>query len=55
MGLEFVVMFIGSFMDDVTYVSDVEVCMCSKKHSLGCLLENLITFFFLLLLSVYIY
>jgi len=27
MGLQFVVMFIDSFMDDVTYVRDVEVCM----------------------------
>jgi len=32
MGLQFVVMFIDSFIDDVTYVRDVEVCMCSKKH-----------------------
>jgi hypothetical protein len=24
-----VVMFIDSFMDDVTYIRDVEVCMCS--------------------------
>jgi hypothetical protein len=29
MGLRVVVMFIGSFMDDVTYVRDVEVCMYS--------------------------
>ena len=27
MGFQFVVMFIDSFMDDVTYVRDVEVCM----------------------------
>jgi len=27
MGFRVVVMFIGSFMDDVTYVRDVEVCM----------------------------
>ena len=27
MGFQFVVMFTDSFMDDVTYVSDVEVCM----------------------------
>jgi hypothetical protein len=27
MGFQFVVMVIDSFMDDVTYVSDVEVCM----------------------------
>jgi len=27
MGFQFVVMFIDSFMDDVTYVSDVIVCM----------------------------
>ena len=27
MGFQFVVMFIGSFMDDVTYVRDVEICM----------------------------
>ena len=26
-GLLFVVLFIDSFMDDVTYVRDVEVCM----------------------------
>jgi hypothetical protein len=26
MGFHFVVMFIDSFMDDVTYVRDVEVC-----------------------------
>jgi hypothetical protein len=26
MGFRFVVMFIGYFMDDVTYVRDVEVC-----------------------------
>jgi len=26
-GLQFVVMFIDSFMDDVTYVRDFEVCM----------------------------
>jgi len=32
MGLEFVVIFIDSFMDDVTYVRDFEVCMYSKKH-----------------------
>ena len=29
MGFRFVVMFIGYFMDDVTYVRDVEVCMQS--------------------------
>jgi hypothetical protein len=29
MGLRFVVMFIDSFMNDVTYVRDVEVCMWS--------------------------
>jgi len=27
MGFLFVVIFIDSFMDDVTYVRDVEVCM----------------------------
>jgi len=27
MGFQFVVMFIHSFMDDVTYVRDVEVCV----------------------------
>ena len=27
MGLQFVVIFIDSFMDDVTYVRDVEVCV----------------------------
>jgi len=27
MGFQFVVMFIDFFMDDVTYVRDVEVCM----------------------------
>ena len=27
MGFRFFVMFIGSFMDDVTYVRDVEVCV----------------------------
>jgi hypothetical protein len=27
MGFQFVVMFIDSFMDDVNYVSDVEVCV----------------------------
>jgi len=27
MGFQFVVMFIDSFMDDVTYIRDVEVCM----------------------------
>jgi len=27
MGFRFVVLFIDSFMDDVTYVRDVEVCM----------------------------
>jgi len=27
MGFHFVVMFIDSFMDDVTYVRDVEVCV----------------------------
>jgi hypothetical protein len=29
MGFRFVVMFIDSFMDDVTYVRDFEVCMYS--------------------------
>jgi len=29
MGFQFAVMFIDSFMDDVTYVKDVEVCMYS--------------------------
>jgi hypothetical protein len=29
MGFRFVVMFIDSFMADVTYVRDVEVCMYS--------------------------
>ena len=29
MGFQFVVMFTDSFMDDVTYVTDVEVCMQS--------------------------
>jgi len=29
MDFQFVVMFIDSFMDDVTYVRDVEVCMYS--------------------------
>jgi hypothetical protein len=29
MGLQFVVTFIDSFMDDVTYVRDVAVCMYS--------------------------
>jgi len=29
MGFQVVVIFIDSFMDDVTYVSDVEVCMYS--------------------------
>ena len=29
MGFRFVVMFIASFMDDVRYVRDVEVCMIS--------------------------
>jgi len=27
MGFQFVMMFIDSFMDDVTYVRDVEVCV----------------------------
>jgi len=27
MGFQFVVMFIDSFMDDVAYVKNVEVCM----------------------------
>jgi len=27
MGFQFVVMFIDSFMDDVAYVRDIEVCM----------------------------
>jgi len=27
MGFQFVVMFIDSFMDDVTYVRDVKVCV----------------------------
>jgi len=27
MGLQFVVIFIDSFMNDVTYVRDVEVCV----------------------------
>ena len=27
MGFQFVVTFIDSFMDDVTYVKDVEVCV----------------------------
>jgi hypothetical protein len=32
------VRFIGSFMDDVTYVRDVEVCMCSMIFYLpGCI------------------
>jgi len=30
MGFQVVVMFIDSFVDDVTYVRDVEVCMYSK-------------------------
>jgi hypothetical protein len=29
MGFRFVVIFIDSFMDDVTYVTEVEVCMYS--------------------------
>jgi hypothetical protein len=29
MGFQFVLKFIDTFMDDVTYVSDVAVCMCS--------------------------
>ena len=29
MGFQFVVMFIESFVNDVTYVRDVEVCMYS--------------------------
>jgi hypothetical protein len=31
MGFQVVVMFIDSFMDDVTYVRDVEVCMYSMS------------------------
>jgi len=41
MGFQFVVMFIDSFMDDVTYVRDVEVCVermiCYIPVSLGIL------------------
>ena len=33
MGFQFVVMFIHSFIDDVTYVRDVEVCMYSMITS----------------------
>jgi hypothetical protein len=29
MGFQFVVIFIDSFIDDVTYVRDIEVCMWS--------------------------
>jgi len=32
MGFQVVVMLIGSFMDNVTYVSDVEVCMLSTIY-----------------------
>jgi hypothetical protein len=28
MGLQGVVIFIGSLVDDVTYIRDVEVCVC---------------------------
>jgi hypothetical protein len=40
MGSQFVVMFIDSFMDDVTYVRDVEICMyacMSVCLILGCI------------------
>jgi hypothetical protein len=38
MGFQFVVMFIDSFMDDVTYVTDVEVCMYSMIcYITGCI------------------
>ena len=45
MGFHFVVMFIDSFMDDVTYVRGVEVCverydlntqLCLKMGPIGC-------------------
>jgi hypothetical protein len=40
MGFQVVVMFIDSFMDDVTYVRDVEVCMysmiCYIKECICC-------------------
>jgi hypothetical protein len=37
MGFQVVVMFIGSFMDEVAYVRDVEVCMQSMFRYLpGC-------------------
>jgi len=38
MGFQFVVIFIDSFMDDVTYVSDVEVCKYSTICDIpGCI------------------
>jgi len=38
MGFQFVVMFIDSFMDDVTYVRNVEVCMRSMIcYIIGCI------------------
>jgi hypothetical protein len=38
MGLHFDVMFIDSFMDDVTYVRDVEVCVeCRICYITGCI------------------
>ena len=37
-GLQFDVMFIGSFMDDVTYVRDVEVC----RYSMICYIPGCI-------------
>jgi len=39
MGFQFVVMFIDCFMDDVTYVRDVEVCMYSMILKLLCCCE----------------
>ena len=38
MGFQFYVMFIDSFMDDVTYVRDVEVCVESMIYYIpGCI------------------
>jgi hypothetical protein len=38
MGFQVVVMFIDSFMDDVAYVRDVEVCVeCMICYVLGCI------------------
>jgi len=38
MGFQFVVILIDSFMDDVTYVRDVEVCMYSMiRYIPGCI------------------